>query len=192
MTGNASPPLGFRLSVTSLSFTPEGDDPDGPHANEHWRLEFFPSEVPGLPHENVIFVKCERNYDLEDALENRILITDEVTKHSMMTSFAETTFREKGWYNFEIVNSQAVAIPSSPIIDLPLNYRVIPYTSLEPCEGTLRAGEAHRLVNGHDRKSKVRQIRTQGEMRVISRGFRTNLVQALSCESSGLLLASAH
>jgi serine/threonine protein kinase len=30
---------------------------------------------------------------------------------------------------------------------LPFNYRIVPYTSLEPYEGTVRAGEVHRLVN---------------------------------------------
>jgi hypothetical protein len=64
----------------------------------------------------------------------------------MITDFAETTFREKGWYNFEIVNSQAVAIPA-PNIDLPFDYRIVPCTSLESCEETIRSGEVHQLVN---------------------------------------------
>ena len=140
-----TPLLGFRLSVSSLSFTPEGDDPDGPHANEKWRLEFYPTDKGRLPGEDVIFVACERNYEVEDALENRTLRTDEVTKYNMMVDFAETTFREKGLYNFEIINSQAVAIPA-PVVDLPFDYPVVPYTSLEPGEGTIRAGSVHSLV----------------------------------------------
>jgi serine/threonine protein kinase len=136
-----TPLLGFRLIVASLSFTPEGDDP----ANEKWRLEFYPTDKGRLPREDVIFVKCQRNYEVEDALENRILRTDEVTKEGMIIDFAETTFCEKGLYNFEIVNSQAVAIPA-PVIDLPFNYPIVPYASLESCEETIRAGEVHSLV----------------------------------------------
>jgi len=136
---------GFRLTVSSLSFTPEGDDPDGPHANAKWRLEFYPTDKRRLPREEVIFVACQLNFEVEDALENRILRTDEATKYGMIVDFAETTFREKGFYNFEIVNSQAVAIPA-PVVDLPFDYPIVPYTSLEPCEGTIRAGSVHSLV----------------------------------------------
>lgn len=144
-SSSASSVKEYRLSVTSFSFTPESDDdPDGPHINEYWRLEFFPRGGHGLPREDAIFVKCERNYDVPDALENRILSAPEVTRHDMITNFAESVFREKGWHNFEILNSIPVAMP--PVkIDLSFDSQIIPYTSLEPSLTKL-PHEVHRPV----------------------------------------------
>ena len=64
-------PEQYYLDVNSVSFTPEDDDdPDGPHINEFWRLEFVPRDGKGLPRENVIFVLYNKNYQIEDAFEN--------------------------------------------------------------------------------------------------------------------------
>ena len=73
MTANSSPLPSFRLIVASLLFTPEGDDPNGLHANEKRTLEFYPTDKRRLPREDVIFLQCQKNYKVEDALENRIL-----------------------------------------------------------------------------------------------------------------------
>jgi hypothetical protein len=136
----------YYLSVTSITFAPEDhDDPDGPHINEHWRLEFFALGGRALPREDVIFVHCNRNHEKEDALENQILRAEEGLKHEMMINFAKTTFHEKGWRNFRILNSLPIELPAPRVIELPFDYRIVPYTSLSRCEETLRA--VHSLVN---------------------------------------------
>ena len=147
MTTNCiSTPDGFRLSVESVLFTPEGYDPDGPHTDEQWRLEFIPCASHGLRREDVLFVNCKQNYQVEDALENRILKADETTKWRMIIQVSEAMFRKTGWHNFDIVDSEPVFRPD-PVIDLRCDYRVVAYSSLEPCEQRTRPGEPHRLVN---------------------------------------------
>jgi serine/threonine protein kinase len=136
----------YYLDVTSINFTAEDhDDPDGPHVDEHWRLEFFPRGERVLPREDVIFVHCKKNNGQEDAFENQILRAEEGRKHEMMIDFATTTFHQKGWHNFRILNSLPVELPAPRAMELPFDYRIVPYTSLERCEEKLHA--VHPLVN---------------------------------------------
>jgi serine/threonine protein kinase len=161
----------LHLNIVSLTFTPESEDPDGPHVYEFWRLEFRAPEKRVRAIEDVVFVKLNRNEEVEHALENRILTADEGAKYQMVTEIAETTFYDKGWHNFEIINSQPIVMPA-PIIDLRIDYTVVPYASLEPCDLEVPAGQIHRLVKFDNKPFVLKVAQFPGEEYRLSQELR--------------------
>jgi hypothetical protein len=126
-------PLPGRLVVAQFSFTAEGPDPDGPHAAEEWRLEFFP--IGGehnslLALEDAIFLSYRRNYSVKGALENDLLNASEEDKEAKVIEMVGTHFRGQPQYYLKIEDS--LFIPTTPpAVDLPIDIPIVPYARLE-------------------------------------------------------------
>jgi len=135
----------YRLTITSGSFEEEfEDDPDGPHMWEDFYLQFCEVSGFGLPLEDTLFIHIERNSEVEDAFENRVLTANITLRESLITDFANSVYRETGLCNYQIVNS--VPIPLPPFAkDLTFDFPTVAYSDLKHGP-EIRRYLKHRLV----------------------------------------------